>query len=267
MRVTHIFKCMDFNERVIPNVSANFLFKEALARYEFAKKVMHSKKKKDAKILDLGCGTGYGSALLSENGAVVGMDRNRKAIAYATKRYGRKAQFKLGNVEEFKIYLGLFDVISAFEIIEHLKNPRAFLKNACKSLRSNGIMILSTPNAVSHPNTPKSPYHEKEYTKREFEKLLNSFFSHVEMYGQVKNKNAKKALSSFMDSQKKRQEFVNKDTWGIRKLIPKSVKEKIWKYMGSLYGRKPQDNLETRDFPIKKENVPNAEYFIAVCTK
>lgn len=260
---------MDFNERVIPNISANFLYREALARYEFAQKIIKKKKQKHVKILDLGCGTGYGSALLTQNGSVVAMDKEKQAILYARKHYIKGPEFKLGDVESFAVYLGQFDVICAFEIIEHLKRPRAFLKNIYKLLRKDGFVILSTPNNtfVSPYAKNKSPYHVKEYKKREFEKLLKSFFTSVTLYGQIKNKNAKKALDKFMESQEKRQELVNKDTWGIRTVLPKNIKEKVWKYVGGFYGRRPQDSLKTRDFPIKESFKENAEYFIAVCKK
>ena len=61
--------------------------------------------------------------------------------------------------------------------------------------------------------------------------------------------------------------FPNSDRLNIRKYIPKELKEFIWKYMGSLFGRKAQEDLETKDFPITKKDVEKAEYFVALCRK
>jgi SAM-dependent methyltransferase len=264
---------MDFNERVIPGVSANFLYQEALARYEFALQLIGSVKK----VLDLACGTGYGSAFLANTNSVVGIDRDKEAIEFARKHFGGDVEFNVLDFErEWRRIPDLvrndkeqFNAICAFEIIEHLNNPQKFLKNAHSILKPKGIMILSTPNAniPTPPNSTKSKYHTKEYTYEEFEILLKKTFKKVVMYGQMKDQKAKEALNEFMKSQRARQSVVNSDRLHIRKLIPKSVKEKIWKYAGSLFGRKAQDELTTKNFPISKKDVENAEYFIAVCKK
>jgi len=262
---------MDFNERVIPGVSANFLYREALARYEFAGEVLRQRKRQC--ILDLACGTGYGSSFLAESNTVVGIDRDREAIAFAKKHYGANIKFIVGDIEKSLASQGLtsqgYDAVCAFEIIEHLNKPIIFLKNVCSVLKPHSIFILSTPNAyISSPDGKlKSKYHVKEFTKSELEKLLHKHFRKVELYGQRKSRRAKKALESFMESQSVRQTFVDNDKFGIRKLFPKKIKEKVWKILGGFYGRTKQDFLETKDFPITKKDVEKAEYFVAVCRK
>ena len=70
-----------------------------------------------------------------------------------------------------------------------------------------------------------------------------------------------------MVSQEVRERFVKGDILRIREIIPKDIKEKVWKYLGSLFGRKDQESLETRDFPIKSGGFSKAEYFVVVCKK
>ena len=256
---------MDFNERVIPGVSANFLYREALARYEFALQLITSHKK----VLDLACGTGYGSALLSKTNTVVAVDRDREAIAFAREHFGKDVQFTIGDVEKGNKKWGTFDAICAFEIIEHLEKPEIFLKNAFQLLKPNGIMILSTPNAeIPVPqNSTKSKYHTKEFTRGEFEQILKKVFNNVELFGQRKDAIAKKAFEEFMKSQSARQALVNHDRFNARQYIPKEMKELGWKYAGSLFGRKAQDSLKTKNFPITKRVSESTEYFVAVCRK
>ncbi len=70
-----------------------------------------------------------------------------------------------------------------------------------------------------------------------------------------------------MLSQNKRQSFVDNDKFNLRKLFPRSSKEWLWKYLGSFFGRKTQDEITAKDFLITKSNVTTSEYFIAVCQK
>src|SRR3990167_2670452 len=205
---------MDFNERVIPGISANFLYQEALARYEFASKLI----KKGSFILDVGCGTGYGCSLLSHKAEVLGVDNDREAIDYAKKHYGKNAKYVLGNAEKLK-FKSQFDIICAFEIVEHLSNPSTLLKLIKTLLKKRGVFILSTPNKnyVSPEGGVASPYHIREYNYDEFRSLLKKYFTKVEILGQTKSKKAQEALKDFMRSQTVRQSLVDKDMFDIRK--------------------------------------------------
>ena len=127
-------------------------------------------------------------------------------------------------------------------------------------------MILSTPNINFHHPT-KSPYHFKEYDYDELLEILVNNFKKVTIFGQNKTIKAKEALADFMKSQKVRQGLVDKDIFRIRKLFPKSFKEKIWQYTGNLVGRSTQEQLKIEDFPISRKGVEKSEYFIAICQK
>lgn len=256
---------MDFNERVIPGITVNFLYQEALARYEWALKHI----KKVVKILDFGCGTGYGSNLLMSKGRVIGIDSNNEAIRFAKKNYGDKVNFLLGDITKMQFRNEEIDCICAFEVIEHLKNPIKFLAEAKRILKKNGIIFLSTPNKNTHSpdGYTRSPYHIKEYTYSDFSDLLNSFFKAVKIQGQVKSNKAKKAIAKFMSSQKAREKFVQKDKFGLRKLMSKRFREKIWKIVGVFFGRKEQEILTTKDFPIQSSDIHYSDYFVALCQK
>jgi SAM-dependent methyltransferase len=257
---------MDFNERVIPGVSSNFMFKEALARYEFAKKYIKS----DMCILDLGSGTGYGTSVLGADGVrVLGIDINSEAVNFSNKHYASSnVEFKKGDILS-KLPKDEYDLVTSFEVIEHLKNPVLFLKNINSSLKKNGVFIMSTPNAsiISPTGGVGSPYHTKEFDYDELNKMLRKNFREVTIFGQFKSKKAISAWSDFLKSQKVRESSVKRDLLGIRKFIPKELKEFIWKYLGNFYGRKTQETLDTKDFPIHAESVKLAFYFVAVCVK
>ena len=255
---------MDPNERVIPEITANYLYQESLSRYNFALKFI----KKDSKILDAGCGTGYGSKVLSTSGKVIGIDNSSEAIKYAVKIFGRYARFQKMSLQDINFRSESFDGICFFEVVEHLENPVQILKKFKNILSKGGRLIISTPNKMYPDRIPESvsPYHFKEYSYPEFKSLLNKVFGKVEIYGQNKTAKAKTAFNEFLESQKARQRFVDSDYFGFRKLIPRGIKELGWNYIGRYFGSKRQNILTQSDYTFDKKKINECEYFFAVCS-
>lgn len=250
---------MDFNERLIPGVSANYLYQEALSRYEFALEIIQE----GSMVLDLGCGTGYGSELLSARSRVIGVDSSTKAIRFAKSNYKGPA-FMVADAHLLPFSKNKFDFVVSYELIEHLKKPKTFLTQVRRVLKTGGTLILSTPNR-DYKKTMASPYHEREYTANELAKLLKGKFKKVELFGQTKSKDASVAHKKFLESQDARQGMVDLDKVGFRYLFPRRVKEYIWIYIGAFFGRYSQEMLQVSDFPIKKDSMKKAEYFVCVC--
>ena len=230
---------MDFNERVIPKITANFLFQEALARYYFALRHLPSKSKL---ILDIGCGAGYGTALLTQKGTIIGLDIDKEAVLYAQKHYPH-ATFITSSALELPFLDNQADCVVSFETIEHFSQTNKFLSEVKRILRSHGKFILSTPNGKSN-----SPYHATYFTSQTLTAVLCKYFPKVALYGQFKSLEAKNAFQKFLVSQSARQTYVNSDVLNLRKLLPKSVKEKIWTHVGALHGRNNQEQLTLEGF-------------------
>lgn len=247
---------MDFNQRVIPQVTANFLFQEAVARYRFAVKQL----KRSKLILDVGSGTGYGTAILGTKGTVIGVDIDKDAVAYAQKNYPQ-ATFISGSALNLPFPNSQADAVISFETIEHFPQTQKFVSEVKRVLRPRGLFILSTPNSQSN-----SPYHAKYFTPTSLLAALKPKFRRVWIFGQYKSRRAQKAFQQFLLSQTARQTYVDADIFKLRHLIPKSVKEKLWKYLGALHGRSRQEHLTWKHFPIRKQT-KNCEYLIAVCQK
>lgn len=252
---------MDFNERVIPGISANFLFQEAISRYHFALKFISSGKN----VLDVGCGTGYGTHLISQKTKVTGVDIDAEAIGFAKSHYFGPTYIQ-SSAERLPFAKEIFDVVCSFEVIEHIENPRNLIKEVRRVLKKKGKFIISTPNksVISPHSDVSSPYHFREYTYDQLYKFLKQYFNHVEIFGQTKSPKAQEAFSDFMNSQKARESLVQSDKLGIRQIIPDSLKEFIWKYVGGFFGRKTQDYLSYEDFPISKTKVKESEFFLVV---
>ena len=104
-------------ERVIPGQVDIDLFNEHMARYAFAARLARGKR-----ALDAGCGAGYGSAELARAAlTVVGIDSSLEAIEYARASYPLpNLKFEQASCEALPHADASFDLIVAFEVIEHL---------------------------------------------------------------------------------------------------------------------------------------------------
>jgi len=102
----------------------------------------------DLKILDLGCGTGWLSRCLSQFGAVTGVDFSADTLEYARQKYGLYGRFVLADPSAPTLGLPTneFDLVVASEVIEHVLDQEALVYQISLLLRSEGWLILTTPN-------------------------------------------------------------------------------------------------------------------------
>ena len=102
------------------------------------------------KILDLGCGDGYYSYLLSQiplKLKITGIDNHLEAIETArTLVPPKKATFIIGDAEKLPFPKDSFDKIIMSEVIEHVNDDIKVLKEARRILKEDGILVLTTPN-------------------------------------------------------------------------------------------------------------------------
>jgi SAM-dependent methyltransferase len=170
-------------ERVIPGQVDIDLFNEHMARYSFAARLARGKR-----ALDAGCGAGYGSAELAKAAlSVVGIDSSADAIEFARATYPMaNLVFERASCEALPHADGSFDLIVAFEVIEHLKGWGRFLREARRTLAPNGQFIVSTPNKLYYTESRgaegANPFHVHEFEFEEFRDELRSVFPHVSMF-------------------------------------------------------------------------------------
>lgn len=170
-------------ERVIPGQVDLNLWNEHIARYAFAARLSRNKR-----VLDAGCGTGYGSANLSSYAnAVCGIDLGAEAIQYATQNFSRSnVHWARGSCTKLPFRNGCFDLVIAFEVIEHLENWRGLLIEARRVLTPGGQFIVSTPNksfyAESRAASGPNPFHTHEFEFEEFRAALREVFPHVSLF-------------------------------------------------------------------------------------
>lgn len=97
------------------------------------------------RLLDIGCSCGYFLEVAAAHGFDVrGVEFSRSAVAAASPAI-RPRIFE-GTLERMPTE-GSFDVVSAFDLIEHVPDPRAFLRRCRQLLKPGGTIVLTTPDA------------------------------------------------------------------------------------------------------------------------
>jgi ubiquinone/menaquinone biosynthesis C-methylase UbiE len=172
-------------ERVIPGLVDPDLLNEHVARYRFAARFAGA----SAHVLDAGCGTGYGAAEFPNAASVVAMDISAEAVAHARRAFSKPGvHFLRGACESLPFTDRSFDLVVAFEVIEHLERWPMMLIEASRILRSSGILLVSTPNkawyAESRAAAGPNPYHVREFEYGEFKTALQAAFPHVHLWTQ-----------------------------------------------------------------------------------
>ncbi len=174
-------------ERLVPGEVDADLWNEHISRYFFAASLATP----GQRILDAGCGTGYGAGLLNRrNSAIVlGIDLSPDAITHAMREYSTAgAQFAIGRCETLPVADASIGMITAFEVIEHLDGWREFLLESRRALTSEGLLLVSTPNravyAESRGDSGPNPFHVHEFDFNEFSRELSAVFPFVRIFGQ-----------------------------------------------------------------------------------
>lgn len=147
-----------------------------IATYNYALGLVKGKK-----VLDYGSGSGYGAYILSKEAkSVIGADISQEAVEYSNKEYVQ------GNLN-FKHIADLsnekFDVITSFQVIEHVSNDEKYLRDLKKLLLPGGSLIISTPDKkdrlFNYIQKPWNIFHLKEYTGKSLGHLLTKYFNDV----------------------------------------------------------------------------------------
>lgn len=173
-------------EQYIPGITKPRLEEEHKARYEYA-----VTRATGLNILDVACGTGYGTYELSGRAqSAKGVDISKESIDYAKSHYQQpNLEFIQASACDPLFPPNSFDLITSFETIEHLNQEQRqiYLANLRTWLKPEGFLMLSTPNKrVTSPYTdkPLNPFHVKEFTYHELKNELSAHFEIEQILGQ-----------------------------------------------------------------------------------
>lgn len=166
----------------------NYVFQ----RHLFAYKAVSKDLLRGKKVLELGCGEGYGMELLSPlTEMYVAVDKKRPAgISFNNNRQFTQCQLPwLSHIPD-----NSFDTILCFQVIEHIKNDHLLLKEIKRVLKPGGSLFLTTPNQLT--SLTRNPFHTREYLPNQMQALISSGFETWSVQGIYGNDTVMKYYSA-----------------------------------------------------------------------
>jgi GT2 family glycosyltransferase/SAM-dependent methyltransferase/glycosyltransferase involved in cell wall biosynthesis len=170
-------------ERCVPWMPDIQVLYEHYHRYLWARSLVAGRR-----VLDLGSGEGFGAALIARGAqSVLGIDIDERAVKHAELNYASDSlSFAFGSAQALgEVAGGSFDVVVAFEVIEHIAEQEEVLAEVKRVLTPDGMLILSTPDRAAYREAREepNPFHERELDQSELRTLLGGF-ANVELLGQ-----------------------------------------------------------------------------------
>ena len=159
-------------------------FMHHIIRYKFASEYSLGS------VLDIACGTGYGSYFLSDNhkiNNITGVDLSNYAISRAITLFNDpKINFLVGDATKTEFDSDKFDTIVSFETVEHVEDLSKYFDEIIRIIKINGTYICSVPNKKFYQDAGiKNEFHFNEMYYDNFKKNLSKYFSDIKIYYQL----------------------------------------------------------------------------------
>lgn len=127
-------------------------------------------------LLDIGCFNGFFvKKMLSLGYDAQGIDFNEGAVALGRENMGLGSRISTRTIEDMMEGGDRFDVVTLFEVLEHLPDIREFLRKATELLKEEGVLILSTPNRKMcwRPALDFPPHHLSRFSAKSLIECLS----------------------------------------------------------------------------------------------
>lgn len=170
-------------ERTLPEVpDENYWFRRHEAAYRWFVPFARG-----AVALDVGCGEGYGAALLATSAlSVAALDRNDPVVRHVARRYA-SLHVVAGDASGLPVRDGALEVVASLQVLEHMEDSAGLLAECARAPRPAGTLLLTTPNRLTFPSAdgagPLNPFHTRELSARELRKLLEPRYRVQRLWG------------------------------------------------------------------------------------
>lgn len=200
----------DSAERVSLEVQNNYLFQRSIKAYYEAAGLI------SGKVLEIGTGSGYGVEIISGIATeFVTVDKFDTKLDFS--KYPN-VKFEQQNVPPLAFDDNVFDAAITFQVVEHIKDDHAFIKEIHRVLKPGGKLIITTPNIKM--SITRNPWHIREYTVEQFLQLLRNYFPDVKAMGVYGNEKSDKY---FENNKKSVQKILKWDILKMNKWLPRQV--------------------------------------------
>ena len=157
------------------DASDNYVFQRSLLAYVYAAERV------SGRVLEIGTGSGYGVEVIAPKAEhFLTVDKHTPSVELIENH--PNVEFRSMTVPPLVgIANESVDCVISFQVIEHIKQDKEFVREVHRVLKKGGQFIVSTPNRSM--SLTRNPWHVREYTPEEFSTLLESVFDGVDTLG------------------------------------------------------------------------------------
>jgi len=193
--------------------------------YKYAKTLLANRHS----VVEIGCGEGYGTRVLSETcERVVGFDVSEEAVNHANSKYSNdRCEFRLYDGSRLPVADGDFDAAVSFQVIEHVHADANFVREAYRVIKDNGLLIVTTPNRLHRLKAGQKPwngYHVREYDSDGLAELLGVEVSNVTMSGIEGNEEIQRVE---LERVRRIRQVISFDPFNLRRVLPRALMRRL----------------------------------------
>jgi SAM-dependent methyltransferase len=220
-----------------------------MATYRWAESFVRGKR-----VLDFGCGPGYGSNFIAASAdSVVGVDVSPESLDHAARTYTRaNLAFDVIDTSCVLPYEDKsFDVVMSFQVFEHVEFPQRYLQESRRVLKPGGVLLLVTPDRSTRlfrGQRPWNRWHLTEYSERRLDETVRGVFSDVEM---LKMSGRKDVIAIELRRCQRMKWFTLPFTLPI---YPDALRPKVLKRVQAMRGRARRDRPQL-DFDFDESTI------------
>jgi SAM-dependent methyltransferase len=172
---------MDYKDYILQNNKTHFWFKAKTKLINILFDITFEDKTANKVILDIGCGIGEETQELKKYGNLILLDNDKTTIDLIK---SRNRQAILGDIEKIDLKPKSYDYICCFDLLEHLDNDIAALKNIYAGIKEKGYFLFTVPAYKCLLSAHDMALdHRRRYNKKDLEvKLKNAGFNEIKMY-------------------------------------------------------------------------------------
>ncbi len=189
-------------------------------------------------LLEIGCGEGRGVELLAPKAtSYTAVDKIEEVVNSLSLKFS-EATFIQANIPPLPFEDNSFDTIVSFQVIEHIKDDNAYLKEIYRILKPEGKAYISTPNIKM--TLSRNPWHIREYTAQELTNLCQKHFKQVEMKGIAGNE---KVMAYYAQNKVSVNKIMKFDIFNLQHHLPAA----ILKIPYEILNRRNRNKLQASD--------------------